>query len=406
MLVIGLAFLNTLVPSLLNIFDDISDVAPHGALAAANSSDVYMISIADGSFRRRYGPLFDAMSAYATSHGYEWRVLGENETHSECGEERYPTFFFRKHCIVSKWMEGETRPGDRVMVFDADVVPYRARHSLDYWLKWTLDDDLVFYDRTWNSEVMAGNYLVKNTEAGRNFLLGWAEFEHESPPGFSSADNGAIHLHLLRALGRPTAEKCGRMYSNLTALVTNMKPYESFVECTRETLPAGVYKSGDTTIRIMPKDTAWVMDGAYDGYKRDGPGVNGDPAPVFHHGVKLRGDQDKDVDVFYKYNLEQFGIEVDDLQTKIKETCEPFQKPARCSETEGNRHLGNFPTAGECAREAKRHPKCGDTFQFSEEYPDWGCTCCSEDSEPIVREDDLWGLYSSAACLVDTTSET
>ena len=197
-----------------------SFLQPQPATSAPTNS-VFMISIADESFQKRYSVLFRAMSTYASKYGYKWQVLGKSETDSEC-EEKHSRYFFRKHCIVAHWMEKATKPGDRILVFDADVVPYRIDTSLDYWLNKTLEDDLVFYDRTWNSEVMAGNYLIKNTEQSRNFLMDWAAFENETPPGFSSADNGAIHLHLLRVLGHHTTEKCGKMYSNLTAPVTNL----------------------------------------------------------------------------------------------------------------------------------------------------------------------------------------
>ena len=181
-------------------------------------------------------------------------------------------------------------------------------------------------------------------------------------------------------------------------------PYWAFVECTRITLSADLYKSEDMSlaIRIMPKDTAWIMDGVYDGYDKDGPGVEGSMAPIFHHGVKLKGNQDEDLNVFYKYKLKQFGIDTEGLQAVMKETCEPIQTPARCSE--GGIHLGKFPITGECAKEAKRHPRCGDIFMFSPSYPEWGCTCCAADNEPIVHQDDQWGLYSSASCLLNTST--
>ena len=79
---------------------------------------------------------------------------------------------------------------------------------------------------------MAGNYIVRNTEFGRNFLQLWSDFQYQKPPGFSSGDNGAIHLALLQAIGHvdPT---CVREYQSLTASVDNLQPYFHFVRCTR-----------------------------------------------------------------------------------------------------------------------------------------------------------------------------
>lgn len=191
------------------------------AATTSTSTSTYMIAIADKSFQQRYDPIFNKMSTYASKYGYEWRVIGDTGTEPEC-EERFQVYFFRKHCIVAKWMQRETKPGDRVLVFDADVVPYRTHTALEHWLHLSSEDDLVFYDRTWNDEVMAGNYLVKNTKQGQNFLMGWAAWEDEAPSGFSSADNGAIHIHLLQVLGLHTFDKCRKKYKNLTALVTDL----------------------------------------------------------------------------------------------------------------------------------------------------------------------------------------
>jgi hypothetical protein len=57
--------------------------------------------------------------------------------------------------------------------------------------------DLIFYDRLYNYEIMAGSYLAKNTHFTHNFLLRWASYEFKVKPGSfqaSSTDNGAIHV--------------------------------------------------------------------------------------------------------------------------------------------------------------------------------------------------------------------
>ena len=87
----------------------------------------------------------------------------------------------------------------------------------------------------WNYELTAGNYIIRNTEFGRNFLNMWANFDYQVPRGFSSADNGAIHLAVLQAVGKVNM-KCVDKYHALTAGVTNLNPYFDFVACTRAAL--------------------------------------------------------------------------------------------------------------------------------------------------------------------------
>lgn len=165
-------------------------------------------------------------------------------------------------------------------------------------------------------------------------------------------------------------------------------PYTGFVDCTRQLAKAGTYTNKDATlsVRIMKKDTAWVMDGVYDGYGRDrhGPGGVG---PVFHHGVKIHGN-DKDLLVFEKYKLDSVAL---------ASACDPIHKASRCSSAID---IGEFFTPGECAKKAKVFGLCGDTFMFSKDYPVWGCKCCDINDSPLHNGEELWALYSVSNCTV------
>merc|ERR1719265_1453572 len=53
--------------------------------------------------------------------------------------------------------------------------------------------DVQLYMRCAFDEIMAGNYMVRNTPLGRRFLEEWSDYQDKKPPGFASDDNGAIH---------------------------------------------------------------------------------------------------------------------------------------------------------------------------------------------------------------------
>lgn len=142
----------------------------------------------------------------------------------------------------------------------------------------------------------------------------------------------------------------------------------------------------------MKKDTAWVMDGVYDGYGKDGHGPEG-IGPVFHHGIKLHGN-DEDMLAFDKYGLNSS----DTLESiELKDACNPIKRASRCT-SEAN-ELGAFLTPGECAKATSIFRSCGDTFMFSTSYPSWGCRCCSANDMPKL-DDELWAVYSSSGCIV------
>jgi hypothetical protein len=277
-------------------FPEKVEAAPH----------VHMLVIADGHFRHRYAPIFQKMSEYAQRHGYTWTILSTNSFDGEC--KQYANMFFLKHCWVAAWMEQQNMPDtDTIFVFDSDVVPYRTNVPLDHWA--SLAEDVVFYTRTWSTEIAAGNYAVRNTVSGREFLRTWAGYEYQMPPGFSSADNGALHVHLLRFLNLESKHSpngiCGERYRGLdiTVTTTNLARYWEYVECTRELLPECTrLERGNFSTRILAKDTGFVMDGYFDTYGRDGHGQAG-VGPVFHHGIKIHKAGVLSNETAAKYNL-------------------------------------------------------------------------------------------------------
>jgi hypothetical protein len=113
--------------------------------ATSEKIQIYMIDVADKMFQLRYAPIFNAMSKYASDHGYKWLVIGDTVSEPYC-EQKYKEFFFQKHCIISKWMEREAMIGDIIVVFDSDNVPYRTSMPLTPWFK-HMEEDLIFYDR-------------------------------------------------------------------------------------------------------------------------------------------------------------------------------------------------------------------------------------------------------------------
>ena len=68
---------------------------------------------------------------------------------------------------------------------------------------------------------MAGNYIAVNEPWVLEFLRHWTHFRFRFPPGFSSADNGALHLALLEMLELPEALLVQQLYANLTATGQN-----------------------------------------------------------------------------------------------------------------------------------------------------------------------------------------
>merc|ERR1712032_1439635 len=205
------------------------------------------------------------------------------------GDLKHADFFFQKHCIVAKFLE--TRPPENIIfVLDADVVAAVLERGLEQWARF--EGDVHLYHRAANREIAAGNYMVRNAPWARKFLHAWCDFHKRQPSGFSSSDNGAIHVHILETLDLEDAPRCAAMYHNLVEAVEvamkNNGSYWNFVECCVQALGpprqwrvASKNGDGGGFLTIWPRNHFCVMDGMYTNFF-----ASNDLGAILHHGIK------------------------------------------------------------------------------------------------------------------------
>ena len=148
------------------------------------------------------------MRAYAAIHGYDFFDLNPAVVAPQC----VGKFSFRKHCAVAHWLKNTKPTGYTALVLERNSVLVSNR-SLTRWLE--DDADLIFYLHSWKFEVVADNYIVRNTELGRSFLHLWSSYHNHQRPEFSHGGTGAIHLAILAAIDGHRSESCRRKYDNL-----------------------------------------------------------------------------------------------------------------------------------------------------------------------------------------------
>lgn len=215
--------------------------------AIITSKKTGIVVVSDAEFQKFQEPLYETHRAYAKRHGYEYAVLDPAEEPA-CN---IPNFFFNKHCVVRVYLARKP-PGYTLFVFDGDVINVALNVTLDRWIQ--EEADVLLYERDWNYEITAGNYMVRNTKFGLYFLDVWMQFFHRSIliRGFNSADNGAIHLATLQVLNFPANDfrECHQRYQELASPVTNLTEYYQFVGCTR---------------RVLGPNRRWIVNGIVDG---------------------------------------------------------------------------------------------------------------------------------------------
>jgi len=234
--------------------------------------------IADKRFQMVYSLHIKVLGCYAKVRGYDFLLLSGMEF-PNCFH--HFDFFFKKHCMVAEFLKKQ--PADYALfVVDADVLPVVTERGLEQWLHG--GEDIALYERASGEEVAAGNYIARNTQFTRDFLKGWADFEHLVPKGFSSADNGALHVHLLQFLNLRGANKCRQIYDAMVSLDAAGPEYWNFVNCTKLALGLPrrwLHPSRKGSVAIWPRLNFFVDDGAYMNFN-----ASNFLGPVMHHGIK------------------------------------------------------------------------------------------------------------------------
>lgn len=173
-------------------------------------------------------------------------------------------WFFVKHRMVWNFMM-ETS-AEWIVVLDGDTAVINPQgHDLytDY-IKNT-NADVIHYMREHNNEVMAGNYIVRNTDYGRAYVKDWSELRpedkgvHHAYPGWN-ADNGALHYLLLWKLGGLSMrDKCNTAQN-----------YEAYVRCFHMRI-CHLFRARNSNatgnIHVYPHGHGWAYDGWLTYYK-------------------------------------------------------------------------------------------------------------------------------------------
>eukprot|EP00747_Dinoflagellata_sp_TGD_P109200 gnl/TRDRNA2_/TRDRNA2_170605_c0_seq3.p1 gnl/TRDRNA2_/TRDRNA2_170605_c0~~gnl/TRDRNA2_/TRDRNA2_170605_c0_seq3.p1 ORF type:complete len:540 (-),score=83.89 gnl/TRDRNA2_/TRDRNA2_170605_c0_seq3:91-1539(-) len=236
-----------------------------------------IVIVADKNFQRSFAPQIATQKCFAQRHGYDVKIL-EGDEYRACDKFR-GSFFFKKHCLIAKLLE-EQAPGYVAFVIDGDVVATVYERGLEEWAD--NEADIQFYERVTQNEVAAGNYVAKNTPFARSVLMEWANFIDRRPRGYSSEDNGAIHILLIERLELKGAAHCADVYSKLVSNIPGGEEYFTFVNCALNLIgKPRTYHLRDGAITLWPRLHFFVADGPYTNFF-----ASNDLGPVMHHGIK------------------------------------------------------------------------------------------------------------------------
>jgi hypothetical protein len=199
------------------IFDDTEKTVAHGILI-----------VSDTHARSKYEQQANALQCYANRHRYVFRILDPNE-YSLCFS--IDNFFFQKHCAVLLYLI-ENRRLKWVLVLDGDNLLVNATKRIEDFIPESETTYIIHYERFYNGEIMAGNYLIRNHYWSYIYLLRWIELYKILPNiYYHNNDNGALHLHFLLMFTKNLehVRKCYMLWRQSI----NETIYDQYIGCTK-----------------------------------------------------------------------------------------------------------------------------------------------------------------------------
>ncbi|CAD5213491.1 unnamed protein product [Bursaphelenchus okinawaensis] len=210
------------------------------------------VAFRKAQYDTKYKIAQDTLHCYLKGTNYEAffvEIFDDPEVQKHCHHEE---IFFLKHCAASVYL----KKVDWLLVLDADTMVANPNHCIEEYIDERVN--VILYNRFFNHEIMSANYLVKNTQFGHDFLMGWADYQYKKPNSFNAADNGALHIHVLETVlpqAKPEIATCLEMWGE----GKDYDEYLAYVHCVRYMLGANRLFPGK--IRILKRGLGMARDG-------------------------------------------------------------------------------------------------------------------------------------------------
>ncbi|VDM62863.1 unnamed protein product [Angiostrongylus costaricensis] len=220
----------------------------------ANTAISIVVVVQYASNKEQYREAQDTVQCYALHHRYPLHVIvvEENTTLSRTCPQN--DFMFQRHCVVAHLIFAW--PEEWFLFLDADMAIINPNHLIEEYIPSDPTVHVVFYNRIFNHEVMAGSYLIRKSNYSRNFLIHWSDYEYKLPSSFHGSDNGALHSAIV-SYEQPLQENSRKRCESFWATSKDYDSLSIYEVCMQLILASNSLQH----ILILQKGTAWARDG-------------------------------------------------------------------------------------------------------------------------------------------------
>uniref|UniRef100_A0A0N4ZLP2 Glycosyltransferase n=1 Tax=Parastrongyloides trichosuri TaxID=131310 RepID=A0A0N4ZLP2_PARTI len=176
-------------------------------------------------------------------------------------------FMFQRHCIISMFADENQNKYKYIFFIDNNMGIINPKHQLEEYLP-NENEEFIFYERVFNTQIDPNTYIFKNTNYSRNFLKFFANFECKHSN--DGRDINAIHAVFTTLFG---GDNYLNVYNHCMNIWKKAIGYEDnmiFISCMRwilrkldETKANPNYFSFDDHRMILLKkksNKTWVRD--------------------------------------------------------------------------------------------------------------------------------------------------
>ncbi|MFH4977222.1 hypothetical protein AB6A40_003931 [Gnathostoma spinigerum] len=206
-----------------------------------------------------YALALDTMRCYCKGHGYNYILLdlSTNRTFDKACKHQH--IWYRRHCVLAEILKRAptyNTSGTWFVAVDADTGVINPRHKIQEWIDDTVD--IIFYNRIWQFELMAGIFMVKKSSLAEQFLLRWAAYPDVEPKSLRFFDNVMIHS-VVMDLMRPQRPAERKVCDGLLHISTKWDDAYVYEACARMVMRNMSFDGGK--MLIYKKGGSWCRDG-------------------------------------------------------------------------------------------------------------------------------------------------